>query len=477
MHLPDEFDRFLSDEVNLNRTRIDTLESRVDTISRFIESSTWGPDIHEFSPQGSWAHGTIIKPPGTRGFDADVLAMVAPKAGWTASDYIEKLYETFRATGTYREKVSRKTRCVVVTYAGDFSLDVVPCVVGRLPFFSKEVCNRHDNVFEGTDGKGYAEWWDKRCSFASGDSLKETVRLLKYLRDIKGTFSAKSVLLTTMIGERVNAIDEVLGTLPDTPTTLKVVVNRLDDYLQQNPTMPDVRNPAWQDESFTRHWDEEKYENFRNRINTYRTWIDEAFEEPDRDESIRKWRRLFGEDFGAETVKEQARAIGARLAGQGMGSLVQDAVALVRTAGRGILQRIPANLAWVERSRWRMAPSLTVNVRADLYDRRQGERRLGALESGQLVGKGHGILLSAVNTMGTPFPADCEVWWRVVNTDQEAARDVRQLRGGFYKSEAGHGRRWEHTEFRGPHWVEAFVIRRRDKTCIGQSERFFVVVE
>ena len=60
-----------------------------------------------------------------------------------------------------------------------------------------------------------------------------------------------------------------------------------------------------------------------------------------------------------------------------------------------------------------------------------------------------------------PFSAaDYDVRWRVVNTDQEAAQ-ARGLRGGFYKSDAP-GARWESTAYHGAHWVEAFVIRKRD---------------
>ena len=74
-----------------------------------------------------------------------------------------------------------------------------------------------------------------------------------------------------------------------------------------------------------------------------------------------------------------------------------------------------------------------------------------------------------------PFStADYDVRWRVVNTDQEAAQ-ARGLRGGFYKSDRP-GARWESTAYHGAHWVEAFVIRKRDNICIGQSDRFFVVI-
>ena len=76
---------------------------------------------------------------------------------------------------------------------------------------------------------------------------------------------------------------------------------------------------------------------------------------------------------------------------------------------------------------------------------------------------------------GLPFSSpEYDVRWRVVNTDKEAV-DAGGLRGEFYPSDPA-GSRWETTLYHGAHWVEAFVIRTRDKACIGQSERFFVAI-
>ena len=96
----------------------------------------------------------------------------------------------------------------------------------------------------------------------------------------------------------------------DVPTTLKTVFGRLDDYLQERQSMPDINNPVLEEESFTRNWTEDQYHNFRNTINKYREWIDDAFDELDRTESIRKWRKLFGEDFAPDVVlKANAMAV------------------------------------------------------------------------------------------------------------------------------------------------------------------------
>jgi len=150
------FDTFLVEEVNLNRSRIDTLVSRVSTIEGFITASSWQPTITRYSRQGSWAHKTIIKPPGNGGFDADVLIIVEHVPGWDAEDYVLKLKEVFNGSGTYKDKAGLGNRCVTLEYSGDFEIDIVPCVVNRPGRTSNfEVCNRRDNKFEATDSEAY----------------------------------------------------------------------------------------------------------------------------------------------------------------------------------------------------------------------------------------------------------------------------------------------------------------------------------
>jgi hypothetical protein len=54
-----------------------------------------------------------------------------------------------------------------------------------------------------TDGEGFAEWFDGRNTLAGSSLLRKATRLVKYQRDIKQTFSAKSVLLATLLGTMI----------------------------------------------------------------------------------------------------------------------------------------------------------------------------------------------------------------------------------------------------------------------------------
>lgn len=475
MKLVEHFDTFLRDIVNLNETRITTLEQRVETISNFLGDSDYGATIRSCSPQGSWAHKTIIRPLPEKGFDADLVMYVRPNDGWSADDYVEDLYRVFRNHGTYKDKVGRNTRCAVIDYAGDFSLDVVPVVVRERflldPTF--EVCNRLTDQFEPTAPQAYTDWLAGKNRAAGGNRLWKVTRLVKYLRNIKGTFTVKSILLTTLLGNQINVFDSLSGDFPDTPTALKKIIGRLDTWLQAHPVMPTVTNPVLVTENFNRHWNQAKYENFREKVNQYREWIDDAYDEPDRDVSIQKWRRVFGEDFAKGEVVEKAATAVALVLRE---TASTDMVLAVSLLGPGILKRISPRLPHVEAPPWKMAQNTyTVMVRASESHTRNGPAARD-IASGTILAKRREIKFLAVQSSGLPFRSnDYDIRWRVVNTDTEAAK-LNQLRGGFYTSDS-HGVRWESTLYRGAHWVEAFVILRRTRVVIGKSDRFFVVVE
>ena len=481
MKLIDHFTKFLSDEVNLNQSRINRLQEHVEAISGFVQNSDYEAKVLDFSPQGSWAHKTIIKPPKNKEFDADLIVFIEPNDDLEPKDYINKLYNIFYHSDRYKEKVGRGTRCVTLNYSGDFHLDIVPCLKSALLFgndYEYAVCNRKDNVLEATNPEAYTNWFLERNRWTGNNMLIKTVRLLKYLRDIKTTFSAKSILLTTLVASRVCSVDEYLrdSDFCDLPTSLKALIGRLDYFLQENPTMPTVQNPVMASEDFNRHWDQKRYENFRDKIHGYREWINDAYEEEDRDESIRKWRRILGDTFAQSVVLDSAASVtGQLLAKARVRTDAHDIMSAIKAYGVNLLQSINPHLPYVEKSRWQKKRNqIGVSIRAE-YSSTRSNAEVMRFESGDILDKGIWLKFTAYSSRGLPLPLnDYDVQWRVVNTGQDAI-DYDSLRGDFYPSDSQHIR-WEQTQYFGVHWVEAFVICKRDQKCAGKSERFFVVI-
>ena len=213
--------------------------------------------------------------------------------GEEPTDFINAVYDCLRKHGTYKDMVHRRTRCILVDYAGDFHLDIVPCVEikGR-----RYICNKKTNEFEITDGTGYRDWFNNKNRITGGN-LKRVTKLLKYTRDHKGNFTAPSMLLTTLTGEEVydDEGDRNFKTVPD---TLKTICNRINAFLQDHSDMPEIRNPVLPEETFTRHWDQDKYSNFRDKFMACNDQVNDAFNETDPQKSVQKWRKVFGEKFG-----------------------------------------------------------------------------------------------------------------------------------------------------------------------------------
>lgn len=478
----DLFNDFLSDTVNLNQTRVIELEKSVDAIKDAVRASEWKPHLHGWMEQGSWAHKTIIKPVDQGEFDADLIVFVKPVDGWDAAKYLDTLLDAFKANGTYKDMVKRWSHCVTITYANDKKIDVAPCVVDRGGFTRLEVCNRDTNQFERSEPRQYTDWLVERNGYSGNNSFRKVTRLIKYLRDIKTRFTCSSVLLTTILGYRISAPDKGSVAFADTPTALQTVFGRMDDWLQMNLVKPAVTNPFLQSENFADAWTNEQYANFRDRIHTYREWIDDAIGEQDRSESIAKWRRVFGEDFASGIVLEEGKSVSKMVVADVRRTLFDqfagDLVDAIRRFGEQILPASFNKKPHMEAPRWRRVAAsqmMSVSVTAELH-RSKFSPYLGPVQSLELLQPGGWLHFRAVTNTGMSFDASLyTVMWRVTNTDEAAAAE-NALRGGFEKPESDNSR-WEQLKYRGVHLVEAFVVRRRDDRIVGQSEAFRVMIE
>lgn len=483
MKLIDQFEDFLKDTVNLNQTRIKTLEDKVSTIKTFITESDYLATILGFTTQGSWAHKTIIKPSSEKkGFDADLVMLIKPVEDWSAKDYIQNLKQEFKKSKLYEGMVSSKSRCVVLDYASDFHLDIVPIICDRIQDGyrknSYDVCNQTSDEFEPTDGEGFAKWWLEQDAIIGDEKLVNVARLLKYLRDIKTTFSVKSVLLTTLIGKQVERLDWIFkeDSFTDVPTTLKTIITRMDYWLQSNPTLPNIENPVLEGEDFTRHWNQEKYDNFRIRINQYKEWIENAFDEEDKEKSIKKWQRVFGNEFAKKETSTKVSQIIKNISEKL--PLGFDLVKAMRCFGKNVvLPLIPQDLPHVQKPPYPKGPeSKQLTIKATEKESREGADIRILDPAGDSLAANRSIKFEALLHGKPPHSSLFKVIWQIVNTGDDAT-EAGQLRGDFYRSDKEENIRHESTNYRGVHWAKAFLVHRKTNAIHGSSNRFFIAIE
>src|SRR5207247_1595375 len=214
MQLPDHFDVLLKGTVNLSQFKLDTLDSRVTAIYNALKADAeLGEYVRDKIPQGSWAHRTIINPIGDNEFDADFMLLLAENPDWSGSPkiYIEKVYAALHRHSVYGGMPhSRKCRCVRLTYANSCHVDIVPYL--KLSDGRQVIVNRDNDEWEDTDPEGFTAWMRDKDQIAGGN-LRRVIRLMKYLRDHKNSFTGtRSVILTTLLGQQVSATMKLFDT-------------------------------------------------------------------------------------------------------------------------------------------------------------------------------------------------------------------------------------------------------------------------
>ena len=304
------FDRFLAQSVNLNQSRLDDLNGKVDALVAYLKSEeVLGPLLARHIRQGSWAHRTIIRPQKQDEFDADVLVQLKEKGDWSVSPriYIDELAQALSRSGRYRNSVQAKRRCVRVQYAGQCHVDLVPYFVREPSIYSwaigsmktqKLLVNRETNQFEPTDPEGLTRWIRNQDG-RTGGTLRKCIRLYKYIRDHDDRFSIPSIVLTTLLGNGVRWMDlQTFGPgYPDVPTALRILTGQLDDYLDPRPSLPVIDDPSGSGATFEHRWSQRSYAHFRAEVHALRTEIDRAVKVKERDSSLKLWGQIFGPAF------------------------------------------------------------------------------------------------------------------------------------------------------------------------------------
>ncbi|MBT3152737.1 nucleotidyltransferase [Streptomyces sp. CHD11] len=295
------FITFLRDTVNLSQAKLDLLDARVEAIYQALKSDPeLGPLILGKKPQGSWAQRTIINPVGDKEFDADFMLHLEEVLEWAENPktYIDKIYAVLHRHSIYKDMPhTRKCRCVQLSYANSMHVDIVPYL--RFADGREVIVNRDKNEWEVTNPAGFTTWMKDKDAIANGN-LRKVIRLMKYLRDHKNSFTGtRSIILTTLLGERVLRTNTLIrpGCYSNVPTALLTIVEDLDTWLQARPLKPSIPDPSGSGLTFDQRWDQSTYAYFRDRIHTHAAQIRAAYDEPDQDTSVRLWREVFGSRF------------------------------------------------------------------------------------------------------------------------------------------------------------------------------------
>ena len=292
----------------------------------------------------------------------------------------------------------------------------------------ESIVNAVTNEFEETNPRGLAEWMRANDLLANGH-LREVIRLLKYLRDFKTTFSIPSIILTTVVGQQVQGWHED-ARYADLPTALVNILTDLDVWLDGNAAMPPIEDPSCPGVTFNHRWDEDRYQNFRTQMKRYKGWIREAYDEPNPALSLAAWQRVFGEEFKAPTA-----------------AVVTVAKALEPPPWKAPVageENIEDRFSW--------KPGNTASMTGRVVAQPSTGSRGGHLRSIKNLRRGRSLEFRVKTNVRGPY----RIFWKVRNTGDDAVQD-NGLRGEIREGTPGTVHT-ESTKYRGQHKIECYIV-------------------
>ena len=296
--IPSHFERFLKN-ISLDQPKLNRIKSEHTALRGFLECDQFvRPALHETFIQGSYAHGTAIRPLGKgTEFDVDVCCILDLTAVPSGTDeprpLVRWLARRLKKVEAYRRRVSTRPRCVRIDFPGDFHMDVVPLVEGTNAWDSNlYIPNRTVDDWEATNPKGIGEWYYRQNDRTNGRFVR-VAKMLKHWRNqvFDKRVRPPSIALEVLVA---NAWPLFLYTNSDAHA-VSGVLNQLANRFRYS--VPRVMNPSLQRVDLLRDWDRGHHEAFRARLNEAADLATAALQETDADRSISLWQRLFRTRF------------------------------------------------------------------------------------------------------------------------------------------------------------------------------------
>ena len=318
MELSSQFERFLGN-ISVDQPKLNRIKSAHSTLRRALETDAHaGPALLETFLQGSYVHGTAIRPlGGSADYDVDVCCLLdltqVPIQTEEPKPLVRWLARRLRRVERYRGNVSTRSRCIRIDFPGDFHMDVVPMVEGRnhgsVEFpgtYSTGVVlyagdrrlnngnllapNAAVNTWEATNPKGLKEWYRQQNQSTNG-RFTRVARMLKHWRNqaFDATVRPPSVGFEVMMASswphfaRSDA-RAVSGVLRQISTSFSF-------------TRPTAPNPSLRSEDLLRDWSRDNHEVFITEVRAAADLAEQAVRETNQGLSIGLWQRLFRTRF------------------------------------------------------------------------------------------------------------------------------------------------------------------------------------
>ena len=298
MELTQNFERFLKN-ISLDEPKLNRIRSEHEKVRRVLEADQYvGPALYETFLQGSYVHGTAIRPLGHRAdFDVDVCCSLdlntVPHGTEEPERLVRWLARRLKTVEAYRGKVSTRLRCVRIDFPGDFHMDVVPLAGdSRQVNNLLHIPNRAANGWEATNPKELGNWYHQQNARTQGRFVR-VAKMLKHWRNQALPKGARppSIALEVMIAQAWPLLAN------SDADAVSAVLRQLSNNLLFSLSVLWVMNPSLRNENLLRDFNPDQVEAFRTKVGEAAGIAEAGRRELDEDRSIGLWQRLFRTRF------------------------------------------------------------------------------------------------------------------------------------------------------------------------------------
>jgi len=362
----------LGESLQLDTTRRELAEQRYKTIAEWIESDWlfFKSALLSVYPQGSFRIRTTVKPYKQNEFDLDFVVHLDFLSGknYQAMELLDQLERRLGENELYKNKLERKNRCIRITYANDFHMDIM--VGCQQEYYDQErllVPDRKTKHYTPSNPKGYGNWFLTKAELKKQDldillkahsarnpiirlsenlpaqqpyefklPLERAVQIFKRYRDVhfynKPELATSSIILTTLAAGAYQGELSVFETIDN---IIKDITSK--SGAGSGRTQPfRVPNPANPDENFSEKWFEDRalFESFIQFIKEMQqVWDRLKNPENDLTDEI-----LFEKAFGEARIK---RLMADQQQFRGTATRAATLTPIAKAAGLGTLYTTP----------------------------------------------------------------------------------------------------------------------------------------
>jgi hypothetical protein len=434
----------------------------------------------EVYAQGSFRLGTVIRPLSDEDdYDLDLVTKLTEMSGASARRLKGLIGDILSESDRYSSKLEEKKRCWRIDYADEaqFHMDITPAIPANRSAASIQVTNKNDDgsySYTASNPKGYADWFET-CSKMNAQTtrpresasvepvktsrmkvpLQKAVQILKRHRDVvfedEPDDKPISIIITTLAAQAYGGDTGVYD-------ALKRILINMPSYLKEGSDGYYIPNPTNPQENFADKWNSEPA-----KARAFFNWLEAAKRD------IVTVAPTIVDDY---TALEES--LGETVVGRALYAMAPTTRGTVLTESEYRAPAISTVLAVSHRQRpsFKLPKYYNLGIKAFVVE---NEVACQYKNNGSAIPKNCPIefTLLVPPNLQNMLKSGYTVKWQVVNTGDEA-RNANCLRGGF-ESEANTLKRRESTEYRGTHYVQAFLLR--NGKCMGMSREYIVNIK